>query len=43
MSTEIFLVGLIVFCIVALIFAINRWPEFFKSNDDDDTPFYPMI
>jgi hypothetical protein len=42
MNTEIYAVGLLVFCIVAIIFATIRWPEFFK-NDDKDPPVYPMM
>lgn len=42
MTIEIYLIGLLVFFMFAIIFATNRWPEFFKNNDDDP-PIYPMI
>lgn len=41
MSTEIYLMGFVVFFIVAILFAIGRWPEFFKS-DKGDPPIFPM-
>ena len=38
MNTEIYAVGFLVFCIVAIIFATNRWPNFFENNGDDPPP-----
>jgi hypothetical protein len=42
MNSEIYLIAFLIFYIVAIIFAHNRWPEFFE-NDDKDPPVYPML
>ena len=42
MTIEIYLIGFLVFFISAIIFATERWPEFF-DNDGNDPPIYPML
>lgn len=42
MNTEIYAVGFIIFFIIAIIFAANRWPDFFKHDNNTDPPIFPM-
>ena len=41
MSTEIYILGFVALVMIVFIFANNRWPEMFESNDDDP-PIFPM-
>jgi len=41
MTTETFLIAFAILYILGILYAMYRWPDFFRGNDDDFTMFPP--